>query len=333
VRLPTSERSFTVWVVLSLLALVTLASPVAAKARRADSRVSKERQQARKLVKQGVVKLREGDYVTALDLFSRAFKVFPSPKIQFNIGQTYKELGRYLDAIGAYEKFFKDAAQDTSPALKKLARDNIQDLLRKIAIVTIQVSVDGATVSVDGKARGVSPLGAPLRLMPGSHSVVVKLTGYETVVVNLKLEANARLTRRITLQKPRPKVVNIIYKTVRKPKKGLPLVWTGIALTCAAGITAAVLGGLALKEQKRMDDLSLPLAERRDAQELGRRYQLSTDGLLIGTAVVAVATLVWYLAYVRPSGGSERVRVTPRGKAATVVPRLTPGGGGLTIEF
>ncbi|MFH2009640.1 MAG: PEGA domain-containing protein [bacterium] len=279
-----------------------------------------------------MAKLREGDYVTALELFSRAFKIFPSPKIQFNIGQTYKELGRYLDAIGAYEKFLKDAAADTSAALKKLAQDNVQDLLRKIAIVTIQVSVEGATVSVDGNARGASPLGAPLRLMPGSHSVVVKLTGYVTVAVNLRLEANQRLTRRITLQKPRPKVVNIIYKTVYKPKKGLPLLWTGVALTCAAGVTAAVLGGLALQQQKRMDDLSLPLAERRDAQELGRRYQMSTDGLLIGTAVVAVATLVWYLAYVRPSGGSERVRVSPKGKESSVLPTLTPGGG-LTVEF
>jgi hypothetical protein len=300
------------------------------------SGLSREKQKARMralvLVKRGVVKLREGDYVAALELFTDAFRIFPSPKIQFNVGQTYKELGRYLDAIGAYERFLRDAPPDTSEALRKLARDNVRELFRKIVLLRVEVSVPGARVSIDGQPRGVSPLPAPLRLMPGAHSMVVKKDGYVTVALDLRLGAGGRVLRKVTLHKPRSKVVQVIWKTVRKPKKGLPVLWTGVALAGAAGLAAAITGALALVEQQRFDDPKLTLAERRAAGERGRRYRDATDGLLVAAGVAAVATLVWYLARVRPSGGSERVRVLP-GKGLAVTPYLAPGGAGLTLRF
>lgn len=289
------------------------------------------RKKAISLVKLGVHKLREGDYVEALELFSKAFKIYPSPKIQFNIGQTYKELGRYLDAIGAYEFFLRDAPADISEALRKLARDNIRELFRKIVILRVQVSVEGARISIDGRQRGVSPMKKPLRLMPGAHSMVVKKEGYVPAVIDLHIQAGKRVTRTVTLHKPRPKVVQVIWKTIRKPKKGLPVLWTGVALIGASGLVAAITGGLALLEEKRTIDLDLPIAERRAAAARGKRFQIATDSLLLGAGVLAVSSLIWYLVVIRPSGGTERVREGPEIRA--VVPYLTPGGGGVSIRF
>ncbi len=283
------------------------------------------------LVKRGVRKLREGDYVAALELFSNAHKLYPSPKIQFNIGQTYKELGRYLDAIGAYEIFERDAPSGTSEALRKLARDNIRELLGKISLLRVRVSQEGARITIDGQPRGVSPLNKPLRLMPGSHSMVVKKRGYATIVVDLQLRAGQRVARTVTLFAPQPKVVKVIWKAIRKPTKGLPVLWTAVAIVASAGLVAAVTGGLALVEDKRVHDLDLPLAERQAAAVRGQRYQYATDGLLLGAGVTAVSALIWYLLVVRPSGGIERVRVEPAKGA--VVPFIAPGGGGVTIRF
>ncbi len=309
-----------------------LASPGAPK-RTSSRKLRRARQKARKLVKKGVARLREGDYVAALDLFSRAFKIYPSPKIQFNIGQTYKELGRYLSAISAYERFIKDAPEDISFALRKLARDNIRELYRKIALLRLRISVHGARVSVDGRLRGISPMATPMRLMPGAHSIVVKKPGFVTVALDLRLLPGQRVTRLVTLHKPRPKVVRVIWSTRRKPKKGLPLLWTGVALTGAALLASAVTGAMALVEQSRFDDLDLPLDERMAAGERGRRYQRATDGLLIGAGVVAVATLVWYLVRVRPSGGVERVRQPSSARPGQVLLAPAPGGAGLVISF
>jgi hypothetical protein len=308
---------------------------VAQRSRPGRARLSRAQRKARSkalvLVRLGVTKLREGDYVAALELFSKAFRIYPSAKIQFNIGQTYKELGRYLDAIGAYEAYLRDTPTDTSEVLRNLARDNIRELFRKIAILRVRVSVEGARISIDGRPRGISPLTRPLRLMPGAHSMVVKKEGYVTAVVDLQLRAGKRVTRTVTLHKPRPKVVQVIWKAVRKPTKGLPVLWTGVAITGAAGLVAAITGGLALVEEKRKDDLVLPIADRRAAALRGKRYQIATDSLVVGAGVVAVSTLIWYLVVVRPSGGTERVRVGPT--EVTLVPYLAPGGGGLALRF
>ncbi len=323
--------------VLFFVSVPLVGSEAAARRRGKSGRLSRAKRKARKkarvLVKKGVAKLREGDYVAALELFTDAFKIYPSPKIQFNIGQTYKELGRYLDAIGAYEKFLADTRADASTALRKLATDNIRELFRKIAIVRVKVSVEGAAISVDGRPRGISPLAKPLRLMPGAHSLVVKKEGFITAVVNLRLAPGNEMLRKVTLHRPRPKVVQVIWKTLRKPKKGLNVLWAGIAVTGATALAAAITGAMSLVEQQKFDDLDLPLAERRAAGDRGKRYQLATDGLLIGAAVVAVSTLIWYLTYVRPSGGTERVRVRPDEKAMSPRLHLAPGAGGLSFSF
>ncbi len=200
---------------ISVLAVagVTLLMPeAAARGRRSGQpKLTRSQRKAKKkavvLVKHGVRKLREGDYVAALELFSNAHRLYPSPKIQFNIGQTYKELGRYIDAMGAYEIFLRDAPSGPSKALRRLARDNIRELLGKIALLQVRISEQGAHISIDGLPRGVSPLKKPLRLMPGAHSMVVTKRGYATVALNLLLGAGKRFTRTVTLYKPRPKVV------------------------------------------------------------------------------------------------------------------------------
>jgi PEGA domain len=323
-----------VLVTVALMVGMTLALPEAAarRSRVGKSGLTRAQRKARKkavpIVKLGVLKLREGDYVAALELFTKAHEIYPSPKIQFNIGQTYKELGRYLDAMGAYEIFLRDAPASTSEALRKLARDNIRDLFRKISLLRVRVSVVGAEISIDGQPRGVSQLDKPLRLMPGVHSMVVKKKGYVTVVVDLQLGAGKQVSRTVTLHKPPPKV---IWKVLRKPIRGLPVLWTAVALVASAGVVAAITGGLAVKEDRIVHDLDLPIAEREASATRGKRYQLATDGLLLGVGVLAVSALIWYLVVVRPSGGIERVRVKP--KKSAVMPFVTPGGGGLVLRF
>ncbi len=109
------------------------------------------------------------------------------------------------------------------------------------------------------------------------------------------------------------------------------MLWTAVALVASAGVVAAVTGGMALVEDKRVHDLDLLLAERRAAAVRGQRYQVATDGLLLGASALAVSALIWYLVVVRPSGGIERVRVKP--PKGAVVPFVSPGGGGVTIRF
>lgn len=299
---------------------------------RPQKQVTKERREAQTLVKQGVRKLREGDYVSALDLFSRAYALFPSHKIQFNLAQTYSELGRHLDAIGAYEAFLAGLARDTPEAVRRLAQGRIKELFDRIALVTLRCEEPEAAVTVDGQAMGRTPLGAPLRLMPGPHSVVVRKEGFLDVVWNVEVKAGERLVREVRLERPRSKVVEVpvVYRTVRKRPKGLPLLWTSVAFTAAATITVAITGGLSLREQELAKDVDKPWSERVAVADRGKMLQRSTDGLLIVTGVVAAGALAWYLLVVRPSTGTERVRVTDPPKV-TLTPAAGPQGAALDL--
>ena len=97
------------------------------------------------LLLQGNKKLDAGVYLEALQLFKKAYRIYPSPLLHFNIAQTYNELGKFLDALTHYELFVKKVKED--PARKKLfglffrypksriiSINNMQPMMRKYRI-------------------------------------------------------------------------------------------------------------------------------------------------------------------------------------------------------
>ena len=65
----------------------TRAAPSARTTRQAKAR-------AQALLSEGTAAYGRGDYATALDKFTAAYRIFPSPKLWFNIGQANRDLGR-----------------------------------------------------------------------------------------------------------------------------------------------------------------------------------------------------------------------------------------------
>ncbi len=333
------KHQVTVWSLVILISMIPCGSEARTKRRKRKhqneniSKADTARSQALKLVKIGVRLLRTGYYVGALDKFQKAYELYPSPKIFFNIAQTQKELGRYVKAIQAYEKFLEKAPKDTAKDLLVLAKERINDLRKDIAVLKIEISQPNAQVTVNGTPYGTSPLNDPIRLMPGAHTLVIKKKGYNTEAMDVKLNPGQTISRRVALTRPKQKLVEkpIVYKTIDIPKKGLALLWTGTAITAVAGITASILGGLALREEKKMGDSSLSISERLDAADRGDLYAKLTDGFLISGGVLAIGTLCWYLFYVRPSGGTKRIRVNS--KTQTPRPSLGSSTTGLSFSF
>src|SRR5262249_29259382 len=83
------------------------------------------KQRARALLLEGNTRLDEGLYVDALDKFQRAYDVYPSPKLHFNLAQTYHELGRPVEALRHYELFVRDVKPEEMPDKWALANERI----------------------------------------------------------------------------------------------------------------------------------------------------------------------------------------------------------------
>ena len=121
---------------------------------------------ARGKLVEGSEKLKQGEYTQALTLFKEAYDLVPSPKIFYNFGLAYSNLGRATEAVEAFEKFL-DEANDASPEARANAERHKSELLPQIGSVVVQCDVDGAEISIDGRLKGVTPRKNPVRAIFG----------------------------------------------------------------------------------------------------------------------------------------------------------------------
>jgi hypothetical protein len=129
---------------------------------------------AREAFEAGVRSLAErrfGDAAAALER-SRALRALPV--VHYNLALAYRGMGRYNNAITAFEAYL--AAPDPSEAPERLAaiREEVSDLRAHLVTLTLATTPADATVSIDGHPL---PAGTTaVTLDPGPHAVdVVRL--------------------------------------------------------------------------------------------------------------------------------------------------------------
>ncbi|MBX7196056.1 MAG: PEGA domain-containing protein [Sandaracinaceae bacterium] len=141
---------------------------------------------ARQRFVHGVELFDEGDLEAALAEFRRSHELQAVPGVLVNVAVCLTALHRYDEAIEVYRRYLHDATR-ASPERRLAAEEAIADLERSIATVTLVVDRDGASVSVDGRPVGRSPLARPLRLAAGLRVVEVELEGFVAVREELEL--------------------------------------------------------------------------------------------------------------------------------------------------
>src|SRR5204862_5041203 len=129
-----------------------LAAPATAtRAAAVEDAPAKARAQA--LLKEGTTAYGRGDYATALDKFTAAYQIFPSPKLWFNIGQANRDLGRPVEAVAAFDRFLRDATDAPAETVTE-ARRSAAELKKKLGRIEVNCATDGAEITVDGKQIG-----------------------------------------------------------------------------------------------------------------------------------------------------------------------------------
>ena len=201
------------WTLASILVVLTLTvpSPAMADDRAAAVALFKEGNQLRQAEK----------YAEALDKYRASYKLLPSFKIDYNIALTLQKMGRNADAAAAYERFL-ETGKGKSPKKKiRLARRKLRRLKKKLATVTVRCPVGGATVSVNGKALGATPLKRPFYLAAGPYVVSVEKDGHVPLFKKVRARSGKplRLTFDLKTVPTKPKPV-----AVKPPPKPAPAV-------------------------------------------------------------------------------------------------------------
>jgi len=139
-----------------------------------------DKAQAQVLLREGNGLLKQGRGGEALSKFIEAYRLFPSPKLHYNLGQAHAAMAGH-DAQAYVElSQFIDEAHDASAELRAAADTKRQQLRAKVALVTVLApgAGDDADVLVDGVASGKisggsTPNDRPVVVGAGTHKLVV----------------------------------------------------------------------------------------------------------------------------------------------------------------
>jgi hypothetical protein len=206
---------------------------------------------ARARFERGVGLFMDGNYESALVEFRTSIHDYPTRTTAVNIAVCLRKLGRYdeeQEALQALETTFPATTKADAAELER-SKAAVADRLGKIRIVG---APPGASVFVDGRLRGTTPLAEPLVVSSGARTVRVEAPHFLAVEKRIELPAKKELEIPVFLVAERAPTEAIPAKTSvpsaplsmrPAPTSRLPawlLLGTGVA---AAGVGTAILLG------------------------------------------------------------------------------------------
>ena len=117
------------------------------------------------------------EWSAALAEFLRSRELYPTRAATKNAAVCLRKEGRFDEALDLYEALLRDFPDLPQPD-RDFATSEIRELQASIGAVGLRGAEPGASVVIDGRDRGATPLAAPLRLSAGSHVVRVFKTGF-----------------------------------------------------------------------------------------------------------------------------------------------------------
>jgi tetratricopeptide (TPR) repeat protein len=258
--------------------------------------------QARKHFSQGLKLYKDGDFDAALVQFERAYAVKPNYKVLYNIAQSYFELRQYVEARDALTRYLKDGGGSIDDERRTSVESDLAELQRRIAHLKLVVNVQGASVYLDGKKVGTTPLPQAVDVSEGQRTISVETAERGSKQRVVRVAGGEELTIEIAFEeasKGAPSLGPTSGSASDAPKSGG--LGTGFWVTgisaLALGAGAGVTGYLALKAERDHDDklntASISQGELDDSRDQAKTLALTTDILAGGAVLFAgIATVL-----------------------------------------
>lgn len=272
-----------------VVATAVLGTPLTVRAQAAPADTSA---QADDLYKRGVDAFAEKKLEEAYGFLTRAWVLKQSPEIGANLALVELKLGKARDSAEHIAMVLRaypvGGAQDTRDRLQaKLA-----EAKKTIATVHIRSNVDGATILVDGKDVGKTPVKDELYLEVGKKQLVARKEGYDDYAVPMDLTPGIDLQLQIEMTPG----------TKRAPTGNDKPIWPTIALAAGAaaglglGIGFTVSAEMAKGELEdsgcRNATCATTFQDQVDSYNLG--YNIAIPAYAVGGA--ALIGMIVYLA-------------------------------------
>jgi len=292
-----------------------------------------EPKDARAWHKVGVEAFQDSRYDEASHAFREAQKLRPTWKLYYNVGQCEAASKRYGLALEAFEAYLVGGGDEVPDERREYVSAEIRRIQPLVGVLEVEAPAR-VEVLVDGMIRGVMPLGGPLRVAAGPHTV--SFTKGEEHLYEQKISVAGGMTSLVTLPGKETSVPVEKREPVAEevPEKRSPLWnvgWASFGVGAAVAIGGAVTGGLALGKSNELADVC-PDKETcpekySDLPGEADRLALVTNILLPVGGVLAVTCVVLVIV-----GRNGREKSEAEGPDVGFAPLLGPSGSGLLIQ-
>lgn len=124
-------------------------------------------------------------YAEAREAFLAAHAASGDARILFNVAVCDKALGRYARALATLRKSLANPDRPLAAEYTQKASEAIATLSRYVAFVTVESSVDGAALSLDGEPLRDNPVAVDT----GEHTVSASKDGFDTATSTFVVKA------------------------------------------------------------------------------------------------------------------------------------------------
>jgi hypothetical protein len=190
----------------------------------------KSKDHADELFDQGTAAVDAGHWADAESKFQEAWALKQTHDIAGNLGIVERHLGKYSEAVERITWALDHWPPTESSAARKALEQELLLARAEVGALRVRVNVDGAEVTVNGRAAGLSPVAAEVVVDPGSVKVAARREGYVAV------------EQSVTVAKGEAREVALALEPAIVPKQRS--VTPGIVLGSVAG--AALVSGIAL---------------------------------------------------------------------------------------
>lgn len=127
----------------------------------------------------GKILYEDGDYSGASLKFQRAYDLSKDPRLLWNRAAAEKNLRHYVQVSELVRGYLREGGAFISDMDRADGEALLQTVSAFVAKLNITVNQPGATVSINGKPIGTTPLKEPALVDMGQHELKVELAGHK----------------------------------------------------------------------------------------------------------------------------------------------------------
>jgi len=313
---------------------------------------------AKKLMAEGNALYAKRDFEGAHQKFLEAWTIKQHIAIASNLVETEMKLGRFGEAASRLRSLLSSMPMDDKEERTAFMMQ-LSECRHHLVALHITVSEDGATVKVDDKEVGKSPLDNEVLVEPGQSSVTAELDGYQSateltgagaagesksislVLVKTVAPRPVEVAPTQAVSTSTPTVIEHPHRAIKARTivlvGGTTLAVVGVGLglvywrlrantdSDARGLQANIGSSSGCKPGQEVNPTQCAQL-RNDGSSFDNQTRLMA-GMFIGGGIAAASTVVTYLVW--PSGGSGNTSSGPA--KASFQPWSSPNSAGFNV--